>query len=312
MTLTSRTSQPRRDIAAEITAKILADLERGVLPWRKPWDGARTGAPLGLPQRATGELYRGVNIVLLWMAAASAGYRSRHWFSFRQASALGAHVRKGERGETVVYYGAAQRERIDAHGAVAEDRFRFLRSYVVFNAAQIDGLPDKFFPAPVSVGHIQPLNWHEAWFQKLDMARIVTTDRACYIPSRDAIGMPPIDAFDSADLYAQTLDHEAVHATAAPHRLARDFGARYPKTAYAVEEITAELGAAFLGAHLGLPPGHIDDHSAYIGAWIRALKDDRRAFLEAAGKAQAAVDWLLAKSPPPYDLTKSGAANVVT
>ncbi|MDZ4867618.1 MAG: zincin-like metallopeptidase domain-containing protein [Alphaproteobacteria bacterium] len=310
MTPNSGTAGARRDIAAEITAKILADLEHGVMPWRKPWDGARTGAPLGLPQRATGELYRGVNIVLLWIAAAEAGYRSRHWFSFRQAAALGASVRKGERGETVVYYGRAHRERIDVDGAVAEDKFRFLRSYVVFNAAQIDGLPDRFFIEPVAAGSLGPIGWHEAWFAKLDIARIVTADRACYIPSKDVIGMPPIGAFDSTDLYAQTLDHEAVHATAAPHRLARDYAKRYPKTAYAVEEITAELGAAFLGAHLGLPPGHINDHSAYIGDWIRALRDDRRAFLEAAGKAQAAVDWLLAKSPPPTFSNQVGIAHV--
>lgn len=310
MTPTSGNAGARRDIAAEITAKILADLERGVLPWRKPWDGARAGAPLGLPQRATGELYRGINIVLLWIAASAAGYRSRHWFSFRQAQAMGANVRKGERGETVVYYGRAHRERIEADGAVGEDSFRFLRSYVVFNAAQIEGLPDRYFIEPVAAGHMAPLNWHEAWFERLDIARFVTADRACYSPSRDAIGMPPIDAFDSADLYAQTLDHEAVHATAAPHRLARDFARRYPKTAYAVEEITAELGAAFLGAHLGLPPGHIDDHSAYIGDWIRALRDDRRAFLEAAGKAQAAVDWLLAKSSPPHSVRPCGGISV--
>ena len=93
----------RRDVAADITAKILHELDQGVLPWRKPWDGARTG--LVLPRRATGENYRGVNVIILWSAAMERGYASPYWLTFNQAVKLGAHVRKGERGEIVVYYG---------------------------------------------------------------------------------------------------------------------------------------------------------------------------------------------------------------
>lgn len=296
MTPTSGTAAARRDIVADINARIIADLERGVLPWKKPWDGARAGAPAGLPLRANGAPYRGINIVLLWSRAADCGFRGRHWFSFRQANELGGHVRKGEKGECVVYYGKAQRTRTDRSGDEVEDTVRFLRSYVVFNADQIDGLPESFAVAPVAPGSVVPLAAHESWFASLDIARIATRDQAFYSPGRDVIGMPPIEVFDSADLYAQTLDHECIHATAAPHRVGRDFSKRYDDHAYHVEEICAELGAAYLGAHFGLPPGHLQDHSAYIGDWIRVLKHDRRAFLDAAAKAQAAVDWLLVKS----------------
>jgi antirestriction protein ArdC len=214
----------RRDVAADITAKILTELEKGVLPWRKPWDGARTG--LALPRRATGETYRGVNVIILWSAAMERGYASPYWLTFNQAVKLGAQVRKGERGEVVVYYGQGSRKRIGEGGADVEDSFRFLKWYVVFSADQIDNLPACFYPAPADPG-ILPLAAHEAWFQGLEIARIATRDIACYISSKDVIGMPPIAAFDTAEDYAATLNHESVHATMAAHRVGRDMGKKF-------------------------------------------------------------------------------------
>ncbi len=293
----SNTSAPaRRDIAADITQKILTELERGVLPWKKPWDGARTG--IVLPRRAGGEPYRGVNVVMLWSASISAGYASPYWLTFKQAAKLGAHVRKGERGEIVVYYSQATKTRVDDAGGESKDAFRFLKSYVAFNADQIENLPASFYPAPVAASAL-PLVAHEAWFAKLDIKRILTQDLACYIPSKDVIGMPPLAAFDSADQYAATLNHEAVHATGAAHRVGRDMSKRFSTHALAAEELVAEIGASILGAHLGLPPGHLSDHAAYIGHWMKLLKHDKRAFLSAAAQAQTAVDWLLTKAAPP-------------
>ena len=296
----------RRDVAAEITAKILSELKSGVLPWRKPWDGARTG--LALPRRATGETYRGVNILILWSAAMERGYISPYWLTFNQAVKLGANVRKGERGEVVVYYGQAKRTRVDEGGAEVEDAFRFLKWYVVFSADQIDNLPARFHPAPVDAA-LSPIAAHEAWFQHLEIARIATRDIACYIPSKDVIGMPPVAAFDTAEDYAATLNHESVHATMAPHRVGRDMGKKFTQHAIAAEELVAEIGASFLGAHLHLPPHHIHDHASYIGHWMKLLSDDKRAFLTAAAQAQLAVDWLLAKSPSPFtDAVESSVA----
>lgn len=287
----------RRDVASDITAKILADLEAGVMPWRKPWDGARTG--LVLPRRATGESYRGVNVIILWSAVMERGYASPYWLTFNQAMKLGAHVRKGERGEIVAYYGQATRKRRDEAGSEVEDAFRFLKWYVVFSADQIDNLPARFHPAPVEPG-MTPIGAHEGWFQRLEIARILTRDLACYIPSRDVIGMPPIAAFDSPEDYAATLNHESVHATMAAHRVGRDMGKKFSQHALAAEELVAEIGASLLGAHLRLPPHHIHDHASYLGHWMKLLAHDKRAFLAAAAQAQTAVDWLLAKSPSPF------------
>lgn len=287
----------RRDVAADITAKILRELDTGVMPWRKPWDGARCG--VALPRRATGDTYRGINVLLLWSAAIERGYGSPYWLTFNQAVRLGAHVRKGERGEVVVYYGHGTRKRRDQGGAEIEDAFRFLKWYVVFCADQIDNLPERFYPAPVQPD-ILPVAAHETWFAKLEIARIATRDIACYIPSRDVIGMPPIATFDTAEDYAATLNHESVHATMAPHRVGRDMGKKFSQHSIAAEELVAEIGASLLGAHLRLPPHHIHDHASYIGHWMKLLSDDKRAFFAAAAQAQAAVDWLLAKSPSPF------------
>lgn len=293
----------RRDIAQDITTKILAELERGVMPWRKPWDGARTG--LALPRRATGESYRGVNIIMLWSAAVAKDYASPYWLTLRQANQLGGHVRKGERGELVVYYGSAKKradqEPADTHGGdgkTHDDVFRFLKCYTAFNAEQTEGLPERFFPAAAAM-EISPLTSHEAWFERLEIKRILTNDLACYIPSKDLIGMPPAAAFDSADQYAATLNHEAVHATAHETRVGRDLSNRFSAYALAAEELIAEIGASILGAHLQLPPDHLTDHAAYVGHWMKLLKDDKRAFLTAAAQAQTAVDWLLDKAGAP-------------
>jgi antirestriction protein ArdC len=244
--------------------------------------------------------------VLLWSAAADRGYRSHFWLTFQQCVKLGAYVRKGERGEPVVYCGKTQKTRQTKAGDEVEDTIRFLKAYVVFNADQVENLPDAF-RAPPPLRSIDPLTWHEDWFAKLEIARILTRDIACYIPSRDAIGMPPISAFDSAELYIQTLNHECGHATSAPQRLARNFQQRYGERAYYVEAIVAELCASYLGAHFALQPSHIHDHASYIGHWVELLKQDRRAFLDAAAKAQSAVDWLLTKSPLPATLTEENA-----
>jgi antirestriction protein ArdC len=285
----------RRDIAQGITGKILAELEKGVVPWRKPWDGARVAR---LPMRVSGEFYRGVNIVLLWSAAAAKGFASPYWLTFNQAGKLGAHVRKGERGAIVVYYGRGRKKASPNDDDEREEEFRFLKSYVVFNTDQIDHLPHNFKDATPAAPPT-PIAAHEAWFERLGVMRILTRDTACYMPARDLIGMPPISAFESAEAYAATLAHECCHATGAAHRLNRDFSKRFGSSAYAAEELVAEIGASILGAHFGSPPHHIHDYASYIGHWMKLLANDAHAFLNAAGKAQAAVDWLLDKSPAP-------------
>ena len=294
--------------AQRVTGSIEAALSRGVRPWARPWRDDAQYEPLALPRRANGQFYRGMNVVALWAAAAEAGYQSPYWFTFKQALSLGVQVRKGERGSFVVFYKELKPAN-DAAAAAGEHAgtYRILRGYVVFNHAQIEGMIDPRFlpPAPVEPSAPDALALR---FAKVPATVRYGGSRAFYSPSADYVQLPPKPAFlDPTQFYA-TLAHELGHWTRHPSRLDRDFGAkRFGDAGYALEELTAELCAAFVGAVIGLPAEHIDDHAAYIGEWLKTLKDNPAAFLTAAAKAQLAADYLLRlmgeapASTPPED-----------
>ena len=312
----SRSSSPsdeqRLSPAERVTAQIAALLERGVRPWVKPW---RVDAPdvLALPLRACGQAYRGMNVIALWAAALERGFRARHWFTYQQALALDACVRKGERGSYVVFYtelgakadgepsGITLPRARPADGEEAGALRRILRGYTVFNAEQIDGLPEQYAAPPEPVAPVFPLTPEAAedahlaeLFGRLPATIRYGGDRAFYSLAADVIQMPPKVAFDDATLFYATLAHEASHWTRHPTRLDRDFGqTRFGDPAYALEELVAELSAAFIGATIGLPADHLEDHAAYIDGWLKALSANPSAFLTAASKAQAAADFVL-------------------
>lgn len=290
-------ASPRADtrpLYDKITAHIVADLEAGVRPWTKPWTSQ--GGTIGLPLRHTGEPYRGINILLLWAEALTRGYTAPTWMTFRQALALGGHVRKGEHGATVVYAGQlpGRADNGDTDdGAVTTSR-RFLRAYTVFNLAQIDGLP---------VVEAQPVAAIPARIAAADAVFVTAGvdirhggDQAFYLPSCDYVQMPELAAFSDAEAYYATLSHEAVHWTGHASRLDRTFGSqRWGDDGYAVEELVAELGAAFLCATLGLSLTPRTEHADYLGHWLKVLRADSRAIISAAAHAQRAVDHLLAR-----------------
>ncbi|CTQ34819.1 ArdC family protein [Jannaschia rubra] len=302
---TPRSTHPKADAAQLITDEIVALLEKGTLPWRRPWRTAGGGVPL----RHGGEGYRGINAFLLGMRAALMGYTSPYWMTFQQARAMDACVRKGERSSVVVYYGTAKAK--DAEDGAGGDRsgsdgaegdggnsgaYRFLKSYRVFNATQIDGLDARFHPEPEGdpADGPEPIPACQAFFDAIGADVSVGGDRACYVPSADRIYMPPMARFESAEKFFATLGHEHVHYTKAPDRLDRSFGASiFGNEAYAREELCAEIGAAVLGQRLGFTAHHLDDHAAYIAEWIKVLRGDKRFLFTAAAHAQRAVDWLV-------------------
>jgi antirestriction protein ArdC len=290
--------------AQRVTAQISALLKRGVRPWIKPWDDIALPDALVLPLRSCGTPYRGMNVIALWAATLESSFKSRHWFTFKQALALNACVRKGERGSYVVYYteltSKAGEGAIPSPDDTSETR-RILRGYSVFNADQIDGLPLDFYAKPDA----EPVpacpitkSEDEARLSAL-FARIPVTirhggNRAFYSKAANYIQMPLREAFRDGSQFWATLAHEQGHATRHESRLNRDFGqTRFGDAAYALEELVAELASAFIGAHIGLPADHLEDHASYIGGWLKALGDNPSAFLTAASKAQAAADWVL-------------------
>ena len=303
----SKIEASANDPYARITGRILEQLEQGVRPWTKPWSAEHLGGRVTRPLRATGEPYQGINVLLLWMEAVAAEHPSPTWITYRQAQALGAQVRKGERGCPVVYFGATTTRGGDEGapepaGDGQAREVRFLKTYTVFNLAQIDGLPERFAPDQVQVPPLpapQRIARAEAFFGALGIEVHHGGAQAYYSANDDRIQLPPLEAFHDAESYYATLGHEAVHATRHPSRLDRDFGRqRFGDEGYAREELVAELGSAFLAADLGLYLEPRDDHAAYLASWIKVLQGDKRAIVSAAAHAERAVKFLHGMQAP--------------
>ena len=290
------------DPYARITGRILEQLEQGVRPWTKPWSVEQLGGRVTRPLRATGEPYRGINVLLLWMEAVAAGHASSTWMTYRQAQALGGQVRKGERGCPVVYFGTVSRradgeeDRPDQGDDGDAREVRFLKSYTVFNLAQIDGLPERFTLEAVPSPPLPPperIAQAEAFFAATGLEIRHGGAQAYYSAAEDRIQLPPFEAFHDAESYYATLAHETVHATRHPSRLDRDFGRqKFGDVGYAREELVAELGSAFLAADLGLYLEPREDHAAYLASWIKVLQEDKRAIVSSAAHAERAVTFL--------------------
>lgn len=291
--MTRPAAAPRPDLHSRVTDAILADLERGVRPWTRPWSTGHPAGPVSRPLRATGEPYRGINVVILWAEAAARGYAAPIWMTFRQALALGGCVRKGEHGATVVYASALRRPETDEDSEDAERPVRVLKAYTVFNVEQVEGLPPAFCaPEAARLDAAARIGAAEVFFARLRADIRHGGDLACYAAGADQVRLPAFEAFEDAESYYATLAHECVHWTGHPARLGRDFGRRFGDADYAREELVAELGAAFLCADLGLELRPREDHAAYIGVWLATLAEDKRLIFAAAAHAQRAIDFL--------------------
>jgi len=282
-------------IYKKITDQIVMKLEHGVRPWHQPWNVEHSAGRITRPLRANGIPYQGINVLMLWSAALEHGYAAPIWMTFKQALGLGAHVRKGERGSLVVYADKLTRtETNEATGEESERAIPFMKGYTVFNVEQIEGLPEHYYGQPVAPPQpVERIAHADDFFAATRASIVHGGSRACYVISTDKIHMPCIDFFEDAGSYYATLAHEATHWTRHETRLARDFGRKHwGDEGYAMEELVAELGAAFLSADLGLTPEVRDDHAAYIESWLKVLKNDKRAIFTAASHAQRAADFL--------------------
>jgi antirestriction protein ArdC len=293
-------NRPRRDIYQEITNQIVAELEKGVRPWHRPWNASHLEGRALLPLRHNGVSYRGVNILALWMAALAKGYRAPIWMTFHQAIILGGGVRKGEKGSLTVFANSLNRTETDAAtGEETASEIHYLKGYTVFNVEQIDGLPEHYYAAPAPRLDVPARIERAEQFFAATGARIAHGgNRAYYAPGEDRIQMPPYEAFETPEAYYATLAHETTHWTRHPSRLDRSFGQkRFGDDGYATEELVAELGSAFVCATLDLAVEDRAENASYIATWLKALKADSRAIFSAAAHAQRAADFLHATQP---------------
>jgi antirestriction protein ArdC len=281
-----------KDIYSEVTNRIITALEAGTPPWICPWTD-HSALPSNL---STGKPYRGINVLMLSIEAMSRSYPDSRWLTFKQAHELGAHVRKGEHGTQIVFW--KMRELGEGSETPAEtdsDERRvipMLRSYTVFNATQLEFLPERFALRPTPAW--QPIGEAEQLLYETGAVIRHGGNRAFYAPSEDIIQLPPPAWFNEREDYYATALHELTHWTGAPHRLDRPLGRRHGIDAYAYEELVAEMGAAFLCAHCGLP-GRLE-HASYVDSWLDALRRDKRLIFVAASAAQKAADYVLGES----------------
>jgi antirestriction protein ArdC len=299
----------RNNLYQEITNKIIAELEQGRVPWVQPW--GKTAAPLGLPKNAaTGRHYTGINVLILWCAVTKQGFTSQNWLTFRQALKIGGHVRKGEKGITVVFADRfipyRERQRAAETGDDPE-AIPFLKRFAVFNSDQCEGLPADIAPAAVPLDDHLILPQAEALIRATGADIRIGGDRAFYVPSADYIQVPPPSAFFEPINWHRTVLHELTHFSGHSSRLNRNQSGTFGSYNYAFEEIIAELGSSFLCSMLSITP--TVRHTDYISSWIDCMREDNRAIIRAASAASKAADYLLAFRD--RELTEAPAAPAV-
>jgi antirestriction protein ArdC len=272
---------------AEVSAQIIAELKTGVPPWVLPWRQlGRTVARNAL----TGRRYNGINILFLWMAQQRYRWPFAHFLSFKQALELGGHVRKGEHGIKIIFY--KDLVVIAPEDAETESRrVPMLKTFTVFNIAQCEGLPDRIARPMIEAQHFGERDLLiEEFIATIGSQIREGADVAGYSLDRDFITMPPFRAFASPAEYYSTLFHEVGHWTGHPARFNRPLPGKWQEKPYALEELIAEFGAAFLCAEFAIDC--VMPSASYIQSWISLFEDDPKALFTAASKASKAVDYL--------------------
>lgn len=272
-----------------VADKIIAQLEAGNVPWRKPWSS------IGAPRNIYGKPYRGINTILLGLSK----HRDPRWITYNKAKALGGQVRKGEKSTMVVFWKGIPIEEEDKNGNKVQKTIPYLRYFNVFNVEQIDGLdlPKVEEGTPVDV-----IAEAEAIVTGMPNPPSIDENggnRAYYVPASDSIHMPPVAAFKEPEERYSTLFHELSHSTGHSSRLGRktiNESAPFGSEIYSQEELVAEFGSAFLCNMAGIV-NTIDNSAAYIASWIRALKNDKKLAVIAASQGQKAADYILRVEP---------------
>ncbi|MBZ0149393.1 MAG: ssDNA-binding domain-containing protein [Pseudorhodoplanes sp.] len=293
----------RIDIYERVTNAIIEELEKGVRPWMKPWNSEHAAGRITRPLRSNMVPYQGINVLMLWSESVARGYASPIWMTFKQALEFGGHVRNGEKGTPVVFASKLTRTETAESGEALERDISFLKCYAVFNTEQIDGLPGQFNqPVPERSDPVQRIAHADAYMTACGADIAHGGTMAAYNITTDRVRMPPFEAFRDAESYYATLAHELTHWTRHKSRLDRDFGrARFGDEGYAMEELVAELGSAFVCADLDLTPALHAENAAYIDNWLSVLKGDKRAIFTAASHAQRAADFLHGLQPTAED-----------
>jgi len=273
------------DVYKLVNDRITELLEKGVIPWQQPWTDA--GHPKNL---ISGINYRGINVWLL----SSLRYQRNLFLTFKQATELGAIIKKGEKAHPVVFWKWLENENKETKKT---ERIPILRYYSIFNIEQCSGIPLEKVP-PITQKENNPIETCEQIITEMPQRPKIyhIEQRAFYDRVSDSINVPKLETFKSSEDYYATLFHELVHSTGHVERLGRrelteSRGMRSKE--YATEELTAEMGASYLKSHAGILIEQLENNASYIKHWLEQLKDDKRLFIHASAQAQRATDYIL-------------------
>lgn len=271
-----------------VTDRIIEQLEKGIIPWHKPWSGVYNGAI----SRATGKPYSLLNQLLLG--------RPGEYLTFKQVQDAGGKIRKGEKSSIVTYWNVKEVEE-EKNGETKKKSFSFLRYYRVFHIDQCEGIEAKYAnenalkPAdPIQAGENIITDYRDKSGCNIVIRK---SNEAYYNPVTDTIVLPIIDQYRNSEEYYSTAFHEMVHSTGHKSRLGRFKGeekASHGKEEYSKEELVAEIGSAVLMNQTGMETEKTFNNSTgYIQSWLKALKDDPNMIVQAASKAEKAVNFIL-------------------
>ena len=283
------TRKRKMDVYSIITERVLDLLDKGTVPWRKPWSGSDD-----LPRNlGSGRFYRGINVWLLM----AMGYISPYWVTFRQCDKMGGSIKKGQKGTPVIYWNWFEKKGTDDDtGEETVKRVPFLRYYTVFNVEQTEGLEDQI-PEPAE---------KPAEFNPIEICEVIVENypdpkcpiehgggRAAYSLALDRIRMPNKEAFDSPEEYYSTIFHEMIHSTGHQSRVNRKLDPNFGSDDYSQEELVAEMGASYMCGITSIEHQTLENSAAYIQNWRVKISEDKKLVVMAAAQAQKAVDWLV-------------------
>jgi antirestriction protein ArdC len=277
------------DIYEMVTNLIIERLESGVIPWQMPWK-----TEIGLPQNMVyKKVYKGLNFWLLLTVIDK--FNSPFFLTFNQVNELGGHILKGEKGFPVVFWKILESENKD--GGI--DQIPFLRYYTVFNIKQTGGIDESKIPTSEAYDHeFEPIVMAEELIKYWSDRPVIRLNQthSFYSPVGDFIGVPDPRTFFHDEQYYSTLFHESIHATGHVSRTGRHEkfpDHKFGSQDYSLEELVAEMGAAYLCHITGIQNSTIDNNAAYIKSWIGKFKEDKKMLLSAASMAQKAADYIL-------------------
>lgn len=289
-----RDTTERRDAMAELTDKVIAMIEsNGKVPWKREWDPSKCAGPQAPVNAFTKDLYHGFNSLYFGLHPQAIITGDPRFATFKQAENADCNVKKGAKGIPGIYY-----KPLEVDDAKAEDgkkQIGMLKSFHVFHASDIEGLPTYKPPSTEEAPWTRP-EAVTTILNNMGVTLRIGGDRASYSPTFDTIQMPPDVAFSSREYWAATIIHEINHSTGHPTRMNRDLTGKFGSVSYSQEESRVEMAAAFVCNVLNLPTD-FDNHAAYVAGWLKKLKEDRRELFKCAADAQKIASYVLALHP---------------